>query len=303
MAPTADPPATDRHAAEFEAHRGALLGAAYRVLGTVQDSEDAVQETWLRWQSVDLDTVRNPRGYLVASVTRAALNAARARDRRREDYIGPWLPEPVSTDVGADPGRAAEIADDVSLALLVVLESLSPLERAAFVLRAVFGTPYPEVARTLDRSEATVRQLVSRARRHVRDRAPRHPVDAAEHRALTKAFLDAARGTTELSDVVTHLAPDVVLTTDAGGRMSAALRPIRGADKVHRFTSAILATPEVRALRWTISDVNGSPALVGHEGDRIDCVVWFEVDGGMITRIDMVRNPEKLGAVRVTGAG
>lgn len=298
--PSAEPAAAlDPHATEFELHRTVLLGAAYRVLGTVQDSEDAVQETWLRWQAVDLDTVRNPRGYLSTSVTRTALNLARSRTRRREDYIGPWLPEPVSTDVGTDPGHAAEIADDVSLALLVVLGSLSPLERAAFMLRAVFGTPYAEIARTLDRSEGTVRQLVSRARTHVRDRTPRHPVDAAEHRALTHAFLDAARGTVELSDVVSQLAPDVVLTTDGGGRMVAALRPIRGTDKVLRFTAAILAKPEVRALAWTVAEVNGAPALVGHEGHRVDCVVWLAVDGGLITRIDMVRNPDKLGSVRI----
>lgn len=300
MTSTAEPPAADPHATEFENHRRALLGAAYRVLGTVQDSEDAVQETWLRWQAVDLDTVRNPRGYLVASVTRMALNVARSVTRRRENYIGPWLPEPVSTDVAADPGRAAEIADDVSLALLVVLESLSPLERGAFMLRTVFGTPYNEIARTLDRSEATVRQLVSRARTHVRDRAPRYPVDAAKHRAFTEAFLDATRGTAELSAVITHLAPDVLLTTDGGGQMNAALRPIQGTDKVLRFTAAILAKPEVRALAWTVGEVNRAPALVGYEGDRVDCVVWLEVDGELITRIDMIRNPDKLGSVRIS---
>lgn len=144
------------HQDAFEDHRRALLGAAYRVLGTVADSEDAVQETWLRWQKVDLAAVRDPRAYLLAAVTRTALNIVRSRDRRREEYIGPWLPEPVSTDVAADPGRAAEVADEISLALLVVLESLSPLERAAFVLREVFALPYPEVADTLERSEVSV---------------------------------------------------------------------------------------------------------------------------------------------------
>lgn len=191
----------------FEPHRRALLGAAYRVLGTVADSEDAVQETRLRWQNVDPGTVREPRAYLLRSVTRVALNTVRSRDPRREEYIGPWLPEPVSTDAQSDPGRTAEIADDVSLALLVVLESLSPLERAAFVLREVFALPYPEVAEALERSETSVRQLVSRARAHVRERAPRHPVDESAHQALTSAFLEAAQGMVALEEMVAVLSP------------------------------------------------------------------------------------------------
>ena len=287
------------HQDAFEDHRRALLGAAYRVLGTVADSEDAVQETWLRWQKVDRAAVRHPRAYLLAAVTRTALNIVRSRDRRREEYIGPWLPEPVSTDVAADPGRAAEVADEISLALLVVLESLSPLERAAFVLREVFALPYPEVADTLERSEVSVRQLVSRARAHVRERTPRHPADASTHRALTTAFLEAAEGRTPLAELVEVLSPEVVLTTDAGGRAKAALRPIRGIGKVLPFIAGVLAKPEVEALSWAIHEVNGRPALVGHEGTRVDCVVWIEADGAVTTRIDMVRNPEKLGAVRL----
>lgn len=291
------------HAHAFETHRRALLGAAYRVLGTVQDSEDAVQDAWLRWQDVDLATVREPRAFLLTIVTRTALNIVRSRSRLREEYIGPWLPEPVSTDADADPGHAAEIADDVSLALLVVLESLSGLERAAFVLREVFDAPYPEVAETLERSEASVRQLVSRARAHVRERAPRHPVDEDTHRALTEAFLDAVRGTAALEDIVSVLSPDVVLTTDGGGIAKAARRPVRGTDNVLRFVAGVLAKPEVMALSWRVAGVNGRPALVGHEGPRVDCVVWIEgADAGsgpVVSRIDMIRNPEKLGAVRV----
>ncbi|MGP9539792.1 RNA polymerase sigma factor SigJ [Brachybacterium sp. AOP43-C2-M15] len=287
------------HQSAFIAHRRALLGAAYRVLGTVADSEDAVQETWLRWQEVDLATVRDPRAYLLSAVTRTALNIVRTRDRRREEYIGPWLPEPVSTDVATDPGRAAEVADEVSLALLVVLESLSPLERAAFVLREVFALPYPEVASALERSEAAVRQLVRRARTHVHERAPRHPADEATHRALTTAFLEAAEGRTPLEEMVAVLSPEVVLTTDAGGRAKAALRPVRGVGKVLPFIAGVLAKPEVEALSWAIHEVNGRPALVGFEGARIDCVVWVEADGGAVTRIDMIRNPEKLGAIRL----
>ncbi|HEX7350505.1 RNA polymerase sigma factor SigJ [Brachybacterium sp.] len=295
--------AASPHLELFEAHRRALLGAAYRVLGTVGDSEDAVQETWLRWQDVDPMTVRDPRAYLLRATTRVALNIARSRDRRREEYIGPWLPEPVSTDVAADPGRAAEIAEDVSLALLVVLESLSPLERAAFVLREVFALPYPEVAAALERSESSVRQLVSRARAHVQEQAPRHPVDESTHRALTAAFLDAAQGTTALEEMVAVLSPEVVLTTDGGGVKRAARRPIRGTANVLAFIAGIMTKPEVMALSWLLAEVNGRPALVGHEGPRIDCVVWIEADGegadAVVTRIDMIRNPGKLGAVRL----
>lgn len=287
------------HAEAFERHRGTLLGAAYRVLGSVQDSEDAVQEAWLRWQNVDLEEVRDLRAFLLTIVTRTALNTARSRSRLREDYPGPWLPEPVSTEDRTAPERAVEIADEVSLALLVVLESLSPLERAAFVLREVFSAPYPEIAESLDRSEPTVRQLVSRARAHVRDRRPQHPVDSDTHRALTASFLDAARGAVALDDMVAVLSPDVVLTTDAGGRAKAARRPIHGTDNVLAFIDGILAKPEVMVLAWRIGEVNGRPALLGYEGERVDCVVWIEADEGKVTRIDMVRNPDKLGAVRL----
>lgn len=291
------------HHETFETHRRALLGAAYRVLGTVADSEDAVQETWLRWQDIDPTTVREPRSYLVRAVTRTALNIVRSRDRRREEYIGPWLPEPISTDASAEPGRAAEIADEVSLALLVVLESLSPLERAAFVLREVFALPYPEVAETLERSEASVRQLVSRARAHVRARAPRHPVDEDTHRALTAAFLEAAQGTVALTEMVAVLAPDVLLTTDGGGVKRAARRPIHGTANVLAFIAGIMAKPEVMLLSWRMAELNGRPALIGHEGPRIDCAVWIEADGegadAVVTRIDMIRNPAKLDAIRV----
>lgn len=287
------------HTAAFETNRGAMFGVAYRVLGTVQDSEDAIQETWLRWQDVDLAGIREPRAYLLTAVTRAALNTVRSHGRRREEYPGPWLPEPVSTGDGSDPARAAELADDVSLALLVVMQSLSPLERAAFVLRDVFGTSYADVAETLDRSEPSVRQLVRRARAHVRDNAPRHPVDTATHAAVTEAFHSAAFGTGDLEDMIAVLSPDVVLTTDAGGHAKAAFRPIRGVDKVLRFVAAILVKPEVVALSWGEREVNGRPALVGYEGPRIDCVIWLEIDDALVTRIDMVRNPDKLGAVRL----
>ena len=285
------------HALVFAKHRAALLGVAYRVLGTVQDSEDAVQDTWFRWQNVDLVQVRNARSYLLRAVTRTALNSLRTQQRRREDYPGPWLPEPVSTDATAEPGRAAEIADDVSLALLVVLDVLSPLERAAFVLREVFGATYQEVAETLDRSEAAVRKLVSRARSHVLEASPQHPAGSATHRALTEKLLAVSQGRLPLEEFVSALAPGVVLTTDAGGWAKAALNPIVGAGKVMRFAAGVLTDPQVARLTWQLTMVNGVPAIIGHHGGEIDTAAWIQTDRGLVTRIDMIRNPEKLGAI------
>ncbi|WP_150461302.1 RNA polymerase sigma factor SigJ [Nesterenkonia ebinurensis] len=288
---------TSEHVAVFAGHRNALFGAAYRVLGAVQDSEDVVQEAWLRWQNVELAKVREPRSYLLRVVTRTALNSLRAQQRRREDYPGPWLPEPISTDEESEPGRAAEIADDVSLALLVVLDVLSPLERAAFVLREVFELSYWEVAETLDRSEDAVRKLVSRARAHVREASGPHPGDAAAHREMTEKLLGVSRGKLPLEEFVSALAPDVVLTTDAGGHAKAALNPILGIEKVIRFAAGVLATPEVAALSWEIGTINGRAGIIGHQAGRIDTVAWLEVRCGLVTRIDMIRNPEKLDAV------
>ena len=281
------------------ANPGVLFRAAYGILGQVTDSEDAVQETWLRWRRQDLGAIERPRSYLLTAVTRTALNVVRTRERAREDYIGPWRPEPVSTGEGADPPRSAEVAEGVSLAMLVVLESLSPLERAAFVLREVFDAPYAEIARTLDRSEASVRQLVRRARDHVRERAPRYPVDSDAHTRVAEIFLEVAQGAVAVDDLLAALSPDVVLTTDAGGHHSAARRPISGSAKVVRFAAGVLAKPDTQALEWKVAEVNGAPALIGHVGDAVDTVVWFEIDGDLVTRVDMVRNPEKLGHVRV----
>ncbi len=288
----------ERHAEVFAEHRTALLGAAYRVLGTVQDSEDAVQETWLRWVDVDLDDVRQPRSYLLKAVTRVALNIARTQHRRREEYPGPWLPEPVSTDAESDPEHIAEVADEVSLALLVVLESLTDLERAAFVLREVFGLPYSEVAEALGRSEASVRQLTSRARGAVQARAPRQSADPDTHRTLTQLFLAAAEGTVPLEEVMPVLAPDVVLTTDAGGRARAALKPITGPAKVLRFIAGVLSKPETAALSWEACEVNGIPAFLARGEHGIDSVTWLEVEEGVVTGVQLIRNPEKLRALR-----
>lgn len=285
------------HTQVFLAHRAALVAAAYRMLSSIGDAEDVVQEVWLRWARVDLDKVRDPRAYLLRATTRLALNRMREQQRRREDYLGPWLPEPVSTDPADDPSGSVELADQVSMAMLVVLSTLTPLERAAFVLREVFDLPYPEVAETLQRSEASVRQLTHRAREHVAAGAPRRPVDPATHAAVTERFLAATRSGA-LHTVVQLLAPDAVLLTDGGGQRPAALRPIYGPDKILRFVAGILARYGARVEVDQVT-VNGGPAMAFLLDGELDSVAVLQVDGGVVTQVYSIRNPDKLRAVRV----
>jgi RNA polymerase sigma-70 factor, ECF subfamily len=288
---------TDEHAAVFAAHRPAVVAAAYRVLGSRHDADDVAQDAYLRWADVDLGQVRAPRAYLVRTATRLALNKLREQSRRREDYVGPWLPEPVSTGPGADD--ALELAENVSLAMLVVLQSLSPLERAAFVLREVFDVSVPEIADTLDRSEAAVRQLLHRAREHVRARSPRRPVDRRTHEAVTQQFFAALMsGATDR--LLAMMAPDVVLVTDGGGVKQAALRPIHGADKVARWLAGVSARGLAEAAdpRAEFAPINGDMGVLAYDGDQLDGIIVLEVDGGLIRAIYAIRNPEKLAAVR-----
>jgi RNA polymerase sigma-70 factor (ECF subfamily) len=288
---------TDELATEFDAHRSALIGAAYRIVGTVADAEDVVQEAWLRWAGVERAEVRDARAFLVTVTTRLALNRLRQQQNRREAYVGPWLPEPVASGTGSDPAGAAEVADSVSMAMLVVLESLSPLERAAFVMREVFDLPFGEIAATLDRSEAAVRQLAHRARSHVQARQPRQVVDRAEHAEITTRFLQAA-GTGDVEGVVALLAPDVTLISDGGGKRQAALRPLYGADNVARWMIAIVAKPDVTDLTFRLIELNGELAIAAYDGDIPDTVGFLELgDGGVITDLYLVRNPDKLGSV------
>ena len=216
--------ATDTETDVFEEHRPVLMGVAYRMLGRVADAEDVVQEAWLRWSGADRSEVREPRAYLVRVTTRLAIDRLRQVKARGETYVGPWLPEPYVTDFGdtvPDTAEQAVLADSVSLAVLVVLESLSPLERAVFVLREAFGYPYADIAAMLDRGEPAVRQLAGRARRHVEERRPRYEVDPAERRDLTERFLAAAGGG-DLEGLMSLLAPDVRLVGDSGGKVQGA---------------------------------------------------------------------------------
>ncbi|MEV6281688.1 RNA polymerase sigma-70 factor [Kribbella sp. NPDC051770] len=285
-------------AAEFAEHRAVLVGAAYRVVGSVTDAEDVVQETWLRWSAADRSEVREVRPYLIRITTRLALNRLRQQKSRREQYVGPWLPEPiVATPDEQDPAAIAEVADSVSMAMLVVLETLSPLERAAFVLREVFDLPFAEIADTLGRSEAAVRQLAHRAREHVHARQPRHRVDKARHQELTNRFM-AAAGSGDLDDVVAMLAPDVELVSDGGGKRKAALRPLYGADKVARWLVAVISAPENAGMTFGTTLLNGEVAYLAYAGDEVDTAGFLQLDeNGLISHIYVVRNPDKLTGV------
>jgi len=286
----------DELAAEFAEHRSVLVGAAYRVVGSVVDAEDVVQETWLRWSAADREEVRDVRAYLIRITTRLALNRLRQQKARREEYVGPWLPEPiVSTRDADDPAVVAEVADSVSMAMLVVLETLSPLERAAFVLREVFDLPFAEIATTLGRSEAAVRQLAHRAREHVHARQPRHQVDKARHSEVTNQFL-AAAWSGDLDQMLTLLAPDAVLVSDGGGKKKAALRPLLGADKIARWLLSLLA-PGKEAFNFEVrlTELNGELAFIAYDGDEVDSTGFLGIDdSGRVSQIYVVRNPDKL---------
>lgn len=279
----------------FEEHRPVLMAVAYRMLGRVTDAEDVLQEAWLRWSGADRDAVRDPRGYLVRVTTRLAVDRLRRIKTRGESYIGPWLPEPLVTDFAGTVPDAAEravLADSVSLAMLVVLETLSPLERAVFVLREAFGYPYAEIAALLDRSEPAVRQLAGRARRHVQERRPRYEVDPAQRRDLTERFLAAAAGG-DLEGLMSLLAPDARLVGDSGGKAKAPLRILRSAEKVGRFLVGVvrkgIPDPSVRLL-----EVNGGPALLVLSGGKPDSFLQLDVADGRVQAVYLIRNPDKL---------
>ena len=272
-------------------HRGLLFTVAYEMLGSAADAEDVLQESWLRWARVDQADVRDPRAYLVRIVTRQALNRLRTLRRQRESYVGTWLPEPLVT--APDVLEDVELADSVSFAMLVVLETLTPLERAVFVLREVFGFGYDEIATAVDRTPEAVRQLASRARSHVQARRPRvsRPQDTAE--VMTRFFEAAAGG--DLQRLMDLLAPEVVLLSDGGGVKKAALRPIHGPDKVARFLWSVTPRDAEIGVEWGVA--NGAPAMFVSLDGQLDSVVTVALDGGRISEIYFVRNPEKLRSV------
>ena len=279
-------------AEDWAEHRNLLFTVAYELLGSAADAEDVLQETWLRWAEVDPAEVRDRRAYLVRIATRLARNRIRTLARRRETYVGPWLPEPLLT--APDVAEDVALADSVSTAMLLVLETLTPTERAVFVLREVFDLGYDEIAAAVDKSPAAVRQVAHRARSHVAARRPRVAASAAERDRAAERFL-AAAVTGDLQSLLDVLSPDVVLVTDGGGVRKAALRPILGRDKVVRFLAAVLPTGVT--VEMDLVEVNGAPALRLVVDGELDAVGSLVVEDGVVTHLYLVRNPHKLGRV------
>ena len=277
----------------FATHRNLLFTVAYEMLGSAADAEDVLQETWLRWAGVDLGAVRDQRAYLVRITTRQALDRLRTLRRRKESYVGPWLPEPLLT--APDVAEDVELAESVSMAMLLVLETLTPTERAVFVLRDVFDLDYDEIAEAVGKTPAAVRQIAHRARGHVAARRPRGGVSPAESRGALQAFQRAIE-TGDLQSLLDLLAPDVVLLGDGGGVVQAVVRPIVGADRVARLLAGGL--PRVGgAASVEPVQINGSPALIVRLNGEIDDVLAVRIDDGLITGLYVVRNPEKLSRV------
>ncbi|MFI7442179.1 RNA polymerase sigma-70 factor [Nonomuraea indica] len=281
--------ATDPATEAFLTHRNLLFTIAYQMLGSAADAEDVLQETWLRWAGVDLDTVRDRRAYLVRVATRQALKRLRTLGRRKESYVGPWLPEPLLT--APDVAEDVVLADSVSMAMLLVLETLQPVERAVFVLREVFDLSYDEIADAVGKSPAAVRQIAHRARAHVAARRPRGVVSPAQTRDALEAFHRAVE-TGDLQRLLDVLAPDVVLLTDGGGIVPASPSLVVGAGQVAQFLDRI---PPGRSLEP--AQVNGHPALIVRVGDEVDTVIAVRVEDGLIAGLYAVRNPEKLSHV------
>ncbi|MGY3338328.1 RNA polymerase sigma-70 factor (TIGR02957 family) [Streptomyces filamentosus] len=303
-APDAPPrPGAEAAAREFTAHRGRLFGLAYRMLGSAEEAEDAVQDAYLRWSGAERATIAHPGAWLAKVVTHLCLNRLTSARATRERYVGPWLPEPVLTGAGvpgAGPLESAERRDDVSTALLLLLERLTPAERAVYVLREAFGYPHREIAGVLDLGEANCRQLYGRAARRVaapgEDGAPARfdPPAPERRRALVESFVTAAREG-DLAGLEKVLAADVVWWSDGGGRVSSARRPVRGRDAVLRFLAGVSRRLEEGAHN-TVAEVNGVPGVVTHVGGRLVSVTSLEPGpDGRIARVRVVMNPEKLG--------
>ncbi len=288
------------HAERFTLLRPLLFTIAYEILGSATESDDVLQESYLRWAEVDLATVRDTKSYLAQLVTRQALNALRAGARRREEYIGPWLPEPLLLDE-RDASTDVVLAESVSMAMLVLLETLTPDERAVFVLREVFGFDYDEIAGAVGKSVANVRQVAHRAREHVQARRKRfEPADSAMTAELTEQFM-AAASTGDVDGLMALLAPDATWTADSNGKASAARRPVVGARKVASILSALfrVAAERMPDVRFETAVYNSSPAMVVYNGDQLEGVFLIEIIDGKITHFYAMRNPDKLLGIAV----
>jgi RNA polymerase sigma-70 factor, ECF subfamily len=287
--------ATGEHAQRFTLLRPLLFTIAYEILGSATESDDVLQDSYLRWADVDLSTVHDTKSYLAQLVTRQALNALRAGARRREEYVGPWLPEPLLLD-DQDPSADVVLAESVSMAMLVVLETLSPDERAVFVLREVFGFDYGEIAAAVGKPAATVRQVAHRAREHVRARRKRFDqVDPQRNAEITAQFL-ATAASGDVEALMAMLAPDAVWMADSGGKVSAARRPVVGADKVARAIAGLVRKAGT-GMRVELANCNSAPAVLFYLDESLAMVITLEIDGDKITHFYVMRNPDKLSAL------
>jgi RNA polymerase sigma-70 factor (ECF subfamily) len=276
----------------FNEYRPLLFGIAYRMLGSAMDAEDLVQETFLRWQQAREQPVESPRAYLATIITRLSIDRLRSAQSQREQYVGPWLPEPLLTGEMPAMTESLEMAESISTAFLLVLQTLSPIERAVFLLRQVFGYEYAEIAQIVDKSESNVRQLVHRAQTHVRRQRPRFETTRAEQEQVVAQF-GVACATGNLEGLLELLAPDVVLQADSGGKVHAARQPIRGADRVARFIFGLL--DKVPAdFASEAAEINGQPAFVSYMGGKPYNVTMFEISKGRVQAINIVINPDKL---------
>jgi len=291
-----DEPLSESTIEAFDRYRPLLFSIAYRMLGSVADAEDVVQESYLRWRRACEREVRSPKAYLSTVVTRLCVDHLRSAKVRRERYVGPWLPEPLLVEEGSGVEDAVVMDDSLSMAFLVLLESLTPAERAVFLMREVFGYEYEEIARTVGKSEANCRQIARRAKQSVAARRPRFESSPEQEERLIEGFLEACLGG-DVEGLVSLLSEDVTLWSDGGGKTRAALNPIHGADKVSRFFSGILRkAPPGLVVRW--ARVNGRTGLVGYfEDGSPQSVTTFDAAEGRIRAIRLVINPEKLGSV------
>jgi RNA polymerase sigma-70 factor (ECF subfamily) len=292
--------ASQEHAERFTHLRPLLFTIVYEILGSATESDDVLQDSYLRWAEVDLATVRDTKSYLAQLVTRQALNALRASTRRREDYVGPWLPEPLLLDE-RDASADVVLAESVSMAMLVLLETLTPDERAVFVLREVFGFDYDEIAGAVSKSVSTVRQVAHRAREHVQARRKRFaPADAAQTAKITEQFITAA-SSGDMDGLLAMLAPDATWTADSDGKASAARRPVVGADKVAKSILGIFRLGQkLPNVRIETAVYNSAPAVVVYSGDdHLEGVFLIEVVDGKITHFYAMRNPDKLTGITI----
>ncbi|MER5755993.1 RNA polymerase sigma-70 factor [Streptomyces sp. NPDC002088] len=272
-------------------HRRLLFATAYRMLGSVADAEDVMQDAWLSWSTADREAIRHPKAYLVRTVTNLSLNRLTSARATRETYVGPWLPEPLLTS--PDIATETELADTVSTAMLVVLETLSPVERAVFLLREVFGYSHAEIAEILERPEPTVRQIAHRARAHVQARRPRFDADHTQRQQVTAKFMEACTGG-DLNAVMELLAPDVTAWSDGGGKVTAARRPLHGTDHVARWIVGFLAKPELAALTMEPAVINGELGVLATLGGHTVGALSFDLVDGRIQNLRFQVNPEKL---------